>query len=86
MLNGVIDQDLRIQVRLEFVGNNGYNIGHEMLFDTGFSEYVSLPRHLIDALGYPEVDREAVTFGDGSQQIITIHEGHVLWDGQEEIV
>ena len=84
MLNGSIDQDLRIHIQLEFIGNNGVNVEHELLFDTGFSEYLSLPRHLIDTLGYPEVDREVVTFGDGSQQIITMREGRISWDRREE--
>jgi hypothetical protein len=40
---------------------------------------------LINTLGYPEVDREVVTFGDGSQQIITMREGRISWNGQTNI-
>jgi len=84
MINATIDQYLSIRVRLEFIGNNGANVSYDALFDTGFSEYFSLPRHLIDVLGYTETDREIMILGDGTQREISIYEGHIIWDGQEQ--
>ena len=84
MLTGTVDQDLNIRVRLEFIGINGANVEYDMLFDTGFSGYFSLPRHLINTLGYPEVDSDELRLGDGTKIIATVHAGRVVWDGQEQ--
>ena len=86
MITGTVDQFLNAFVRLEFTGENGIIVGHDMLFDTGFSEYFSLPQDLIDALGYPVKNKENVKFSDGITREVTIDDGRVLWDGQEQKV
>ena len=86
MVTGTVDPFLNAFVRLEFTGANGVLVGRDMLFDTGFSEYFSLPQDLIDILGYPVKSKENVTFSDGIKREVTIYDGRVLWDGQEQAV
>ena len=85
MVTGTLDDSLTIRIRLEFIGNNGVNVEYDVIFDTGFSAYFSLPRHLLDALGYPEIDSDEIRLSDGTRTNVTVHDGRVLWDGQEQV-
>lgn len=59
---------------------------YSRVVDTGFSEQLSLPSTWIKALFLPEVGYDDVIVADGRQILVTIHEGKIIWDGQERVV
>lgn len=81
-MNALIDENLSLWLYLKFIGDNGIEMDIPMLFDTGFSEWISLPRHFIEALGFPETTSQEVTLGDGNRIETSLYKGRILWDGQ----
>lgn len=86
MLTADVDENLTVWIYVKFIRADSLEIKVPMFFDTGFSERLSLPRHYIDALDYPEVDTDFVILGDGTRAEVTIHAGKIDWDGQEQNV
>ncbi len=83
MLTATVDENLSIWLYVKFIGDNGIEMDIPLLFDTGFSEWISLPRSFLDALGFSESTSQDVTLGDGQQIETPIHKGRILWEGQE---
>lgn len=86
MLAATVDDNLAVWLYVKFLGDNGIEMDIPLLFDTGFSEWISLPRDFLDALGFPEYTSQDVTLGDGQQIDTPIYKGRILWDGQEQEV
>lgn len=73
-------------VRLLVRGGEGRASEVEAVLDTGFTEELSLPQDLIDALLLPFVRTESTMLSDGSIIECNVHEGVVVWDGAERVV
>lgn len=58
----------------------------EMLIDTGFTGFLSLPLSIIESLGLPWIFRDSVTLGDGSEVIFEMYRATVIWEGQYQVV
>jgi len=83
MISGIVNANDDALVRL-FVRGSG-SILHEVeaVLDTGFNGFLSLPVSLIDVLGLPYLRRERVMLSNGNIEECAVHEGVLLWDGQE---
>ena len=55
----------------------------EFVIDTGFTGYLTLPIHEVEALGLPFVYFTRAHLADHSEIRLPVHEGIILWDGQE---
>ena len=53
-----------------------------VVLDTGFSGFLTLPEALINKLGWPWLNRHAVTLADGSLQVLEAYEAVIFWDGE----
>lgn len=83
MITAPVAADLTVRLYLKFIGSNGIEIDLSVLFDTGFNRHIALPRDMIDALGYSAIGATDVMLADGIEQNVTLHNGKMLWDGQE---
>jgi len=52
------------------------------IIDTGFTGFLSLPRVIIDELGFPWSYRDRATLGDGSETLFDVYDAMVIWNGQ----
>jgi clan AA aspartic protease len=52
------------------------------VIDTGFTGFLSLPRSIIDELGFPWSYRDRATLGDGSETLFDVYDATVIWNGQ----
>lgn len=57
-----------------------------VILDTGFTDYLVLPKMLIDALGIEPKGFRSVTLGDGREVELPRYEMRVEWDNQERMV
>ena len=83
MITALVADDLTVRFYLKFIGDNGIELDFSVLLDTGFNRHVALPRDIIDALGYPSKSSVDIELADGITQNVTLHNGRMIWDGQE---
>ena len=87
MITGIVSIARReARVRLVVQGGEGRAAEVDAVFDTGFTEHLSLPQGTIDMLGLPFVRREDTVLSDGSIIECAIYRGVVIWDGRERTV
>jgi clan AA aspartic protease len=87
LITGVVVADRReAQVRLLVKGGEGRASEIEAILDTGYTEYLSLPQTMIDALLLPFVRSEQVVLSDNSIIESAFYRGVVYWDGKERTV
>ncbi len=53
----------------------------EVIVDTGFNDYLTLPPDQVAALGLPFAAPTRATLADGSEVELNYHCATVLWDG-----
>ena len=58
----------------------------DVIVDTGFTEFLTLPPALIASLALPALNATAMTLADGSVIAVDVYEANVLWDGQKRTV
>ena len=83
MITASVDEYLAIRLLIEFIAADGSRHKVPFIFDTGFSERLSLPPRTIAALGYLQSSKDDITLGDGQEIEVQIYNGRVIWDGQE---
>lgn len=87
MITGVVDLARReARVHLIVRGGEGRASEVEVILDTGFTEYLSLPQTTIESLRLPFVRTEETFLSDGSTVACGLYEGSVVWDQQERTV
>lgn len=84
MITGTVDVDAREAIaRLLVRGIDARAVEVDFVIDTGFTEDLSLPQAMIDALDLPLATREQIILSDGTAIETQIYSGIVIWDGQE---
>ncbi len=83
MIVGVVNHYNEATIRFFVKGVSGILSEIEAVIDTGFTEYLSLPEELINALGLPFLRWEDMMQSDGSIVTFSVYEGIALWDGAE---
>ena len=58
----------------------------EAVLDTGFNGFLTLPHHVVRALGLPFVGNRRATLGDGSIVALDLYLATVFWHEQEREV
>ena len=81
MMQGVVNQSCEAILPI-VVKNNATTQLVDAVIDTGFSGLLTLPSHIITALGLTWKGRDAATLGDGSSCIFDVYIAIVIWDGQ----
>lgn len=84
MITGTVSIEAReARVRLLVRGVEGRAAEIDFVVDTGFTEELSLPQAMIDALGLPLESSDKIMLSDGSIVSCPLHRGMVVWDGAE---
>jgi clan AA aspartic protease len=82
MIYGVVN--LRREATLPIVVGNssGQREVIDVVIDTGFDGFLSLPSDIITRLDLPWTISNPATLGDGSETLFDFYAGTVIWDGQ----
>ncbi len=86
MIPGLVTQDREAIVQLRLRGPQGQEIDVDAVLDTGFTEYLTLPRAETTALGLRRLFTDKLTLADGSVVSIDLYDCIVDWDGQSRTV
>jgi clan AA aspartic protease len=82
MISGIVSEELAATVRLTIRAPSGEEPELEVIVDTGFNGWISLPSAVVSQLGLPWSRRGMGELADGSAAIFDIYEGFIVWDGQ----
>ena len=82
MITGDVSADREAIIRIIVRTGQGEELEVELIVDTGYSGWVSLPSPLISQLGLPWRRRGRGLLADGSETIFDIYEATIIWDGQ----
>lgn len=86
MISGVVTTDREPVIPLRLRGTGGLEVGVHALVDTGFSGTLALPETWIIALAWPLIGSDELFLADGSRLQADIHEGTIVWEGQDRVV
>jgi clan AA aspartic protease len=82
MIQGTVNDEHEAVIRLVVIGPKGQRRRIEAVVDTGFNGHLSLPASLIKKLSLPWRRRAIAELADGSQTIVDIYRGVVVWNGR----
>lgn len=84
MITGRVTPDVReAVVALDVLGRQGRAQPIEAVVDTGFTGYLTLPADAAASLNLPERGSETFMLADGSEVVLPVYRGGVLWQGRE---
>jgi len=81
-MSGYVNTNREAIVQIAIVGDNKRLKNVRAIIDTGFTGDITLPRNVIDELGFTLRGFQRVILGDGSLQYFEMFVGSVIWDGQ----
>lgn len=82
MIHGQVDAYNQAIISLDVRSTGGQWEMLDVVIDTGFSSYLTLPPARIAALQLPFQQRQTYTLGDDRDVDLDVHLATVLWDGQ----
>ncbi len=82
MIIGIVNANEDPISRLIVYGQGAIMHEVEAVVDTGFNEYLSLPKDLIDALGLPYLEEEIIRLANGQEEVCRVFAAEVIWDGE----
>jgi clan AA aspartic protease len=86
MMFGVVSDNCEAIVKVTVGRADAPKVTVDALIDTGFTSFLSVPISTIESLGLPWHFNDIGTLGDGSEVIFEIYTGHIIWDGQIQVV
>jgi clan AA aspartic protease len=86
MMQGFVNQSCEAVIRIVVGHGNASKQMVEVVIDTGFTGFLSLPLSIIESLDLPWIFRDVGTLGDGSEVIFEMYRATVIWNGQAQIV
>jgi clan AA aspartic protease len=86
MMFGVVSASCEAVIKVTVGRADAPKITVDALIDTGFTSFLSLPSSTIASLGLPWHFSDTGTLGDGSEVVFEIYTGHIIWDGQIQVV
>ena len=81
MIEGVVNANHEAVIPLPLRGPTGQTREIEVVIDTGYSGFLTLPPTLVEELGLPFQHRGRAFLANGSVEAFNIHDVTVLWDG-----
>ena len=82
MITGVVNADSEAIIELQVQGPAGQRRTVEVVVDSGFNGWLSLPPSAISSLGLAWRQRGRAVLADGTESIYDIYDGRVLWMGR----
>lgn len=81
MIEGVVNADYEAVIALALSGQAGQERVIEVVIDTGYNGFLSLPPNMVDELGFPVVGPSQATLANGVVETFNVHDATVVWDG-----
>ena len=86
MIRGTAIQDegggLEARVEISVEDSNGVLHTAQVIIDTGFTDWLTLPTDFVKRLGLSSDGSRDMTMADGSVGIYQHYSGKILWDGR----
>jgi clan AA aspartic protease len=82
MISGYVNANREAIIQVAIVGDSKQSKSVKAIIDTGFTGDLTLPKNVIDELGFTLRGFQRVILGDGSIQYFEMFVGVVIWDGQ----
>jgi len=82
MMTGTVTARCEAVLPLTLRDAQGQDQAHNVLVDTGYNGWLTLPPAVISALGLRWQRYGRAILADGSEAVFNIYEGIILWDGQ----
>ena len=76
---GIVNDVLDAVVSLSILKEGGTTETFEFIVDTGLSEEIVLPEHVVEQLGLLPDDPVVLTTGDGRARVVGTYNAWVLW-------
>ncbi len=86
MIDGLVTEDLTVQIEVVLVGKGAEEVRLLAEVDTQFTNGLALPLDQIHSLGWSFDVQDKVILGDGRAIEMEFYRGIVLWDGQPKII
>jgi clan AA aspartic protease len=86
VIPGLVTRDRQAIVRLRLRGPQGLEVEVDAVLDTGFTEYLALPRAWTMALGLHRLFTDRLMLADGSAVSVDLYDCIVDWDGQQRTI
>ena len=80
MITGTVTAGREAIVSLELVGVSGARERIDAVVDTGFTESLTLPLQIVEALGLSPFDSTRAYLADGSMVEVDLYECVVIWE------
>jgi clan AA aspartic protease len=82
MILGTLNDHREAVVRLVIRGHLGQELETDVVIDTGYDGFLTLPSDLIAELALPFRREGSAILADGGEVAFRVHEGIALWDGK----
>lgn len=86
MISGKVSPDREATIDLDVSGPSQQPQRTEVVIDTGFNGYLTLPEKRIHGLKLPFVGNRRATLGDGNVVVLDVYLATVSWHGHEREV
>ena len=81
MIEGIVNADYEAVITLALRGQEGQAREIEVVIDTGYNGFLSLPPALVAELEFPVLGRSEATLANGVVETFNVHDATVIWDG-----
>ena len=81
MIEGVVNGDYEAVIPLALRSQTGQAREIEVVIDTGYNGFLSLPPALVAELEFPIVGPSPATLTNGDMETFNVHDATVVWDG-----
>ena len=81
VIEGVVDAANQAVVGLVAIGARGRRREIDVVIDTGFTGYLTLPPELVSELGLASAGNQSMILADGSFVYIEAFHAAIVWDG-----
>ena len=86
MMTGVVTANREATIRLVVAGPDQRQEAIEVVIDTGFNGFLTLPNHVVRALNLPFAGHRRATLGDGCSVVLDLYLATVMWNEEEREV
>lgn len=86
MITGSVNANLEAIIQVVVVGTGTQKHQFEVVIDTGFSGFLTLPQPLIAVLKLTWLGREDGILADGRVELFDVYRATVIWDGKERFI
>ena len=86
MIAGQVTDQYEAVVALSIVGAAGKTVHFDVVIDTGFNGWLSLPPTMIRELELTWSQRGLAYLADGSRRIYDLSEAEIVWDHRRQLI